>query len=146
MIRQHSRGAIALYSSLIISTVGMGLGVIASPPAAAYLIIQNLELQGRAGDTYESFMTRAQTIAATAVQRNFEGDLLASEVSITVNGRNNSMMTAVLRLRVTRRDWQRYPDARYWITYFPSAEMLLGFPRGGTAPTPVEPELPEFPE
>ncbi|MGB0564657.1 MAG: hypothetical protein ACPGVO_23080, partial [Spirulinaceae cyanobacterium] len=132
-------------------SLGLGIsaitwGAIAPPPAAAYLIFQTVELQRLPADTYNSFMVRAQAIAATQAQRQFEQDLLASEVSITVLGVNNGAMTAVLRLRVNRHNWQRYPDARYWVMHFASARTLLGFPQGGPTPEQLPPPTDGEPE
>ncbi|MEM8637670.1 MAG: hypothetical protein AAGG51_02460 [Cyanobacteria bacterium P01_G01_bin.54] len=151
--RRVLEGLLPLSLGLGVGTTLVG-GAIAPPPAVAYLILETVELQRQPADTYSSFLTRAQAIAATTAQRQFEQDVLASEVSITVLGRNNGAMTAVLRLRVSRHDWQRYPDARYWVTYFSSARMLLGFPQSDPTPEPQAPppnsappgETPEFPE
>lgn len=150
MGKKNGRSRLAIYSAMLLGATSIGIGVTLSvpQPAAAYLTLQHVELQRRAGDTYESFLARGKAIASTAVQRQFESELLVSEVSITVLGKNNGSQAAVLRLRVKRSDWQRYPDSDAWTTVFTTAKQLLGFTEPNETsnpPTPPPDPPPETP-
>jgi hypothetical protein len=96
--------------------------------ARAYAATVNVTLPYQEDETYESFLRRAETVARAAAQRSFDGDILVTEVAVTILARGREGAIApVLLLEVSREAWQSSPDPQRWATYFPGAEGLLGF-------------------
>ncbi len=96
-------------------------------PAQAYTGRVDLVIDMRPGDTYDSLVRRAVAAARAATQRSFDRDILISDVSTMVVIQRNQAIAPILSLRVTRSDWQSFPDPQKWITYFSDARVLLGF-------------------
>lgn len=93
----------------------------------AYTATVNVTLPYQEDETYDSFLRRAEAVARAAAQRSFDGDILVTEVAVTISAQNKGAIAPVLFLNVSREAWQSYPDPQRWATYFPSAEGLLGF-------------------
>ena len=86
-------------------------------------------------------------------KRSFDGDILVTEVSVTISGQNGGAIAPILLLEVSRANWKRRPDTQLWATYFPNTKFLLGFTEFDTetetpsAPPPPEPpSTPPLPE
>jgi hypothetical protein len=85
-------------------------------------------------ERYDSMVRRSELIARSAAQRTFDKDILASEVSIIVVGRNAGAEAPILMLTVTRDQWRSRPDTQRWATYYRNSAGLLRVP---TASTPM---------
>ncbi|MDX2239782.1 MAG: hypothetical protein NW224_03760 [Leptolyngbyaceae cyanobacterium bins.302] len=109
---------------------------IAPLPVHAYVARTSVVLDVQAGESYSAFLSRAETVARAAVQRNFDRDILISEVYIVMVGQRQGQATPVLSVRVSRNQWRSRPDSRRWATYFPTARTLLGFGTSPAKPTP----------
>ncbi|MBD1842339.1 hypothetical protein H6F89_02700 [Cyanobacteria bacterium FACHB-63] len=122
-----------LRSSLVLSLLTFGcamwsIDAIVAPIAAeAYTSRIEVTLDRGSSETYESLVRRAELVARTAAQRGFDRDLLASEMSIVIVGRNGGMAAPVVTLWVTRSQWQSRPETRRWATYYRNSASLLGF-------------------
>lgn len=124
-----------LRNSLILSVLTLGLGAtiwgadtITAPKAVqAYTARLDVMLDRAPNETYEGMVRRAEIVARAAIQRGFDRDLLANEVSVVVVGRNGGMASPVVSVWVTRSQWQTRPDARRWATYYRGSRALLGF-------------------
>ncbi|MER3433477.1 MAG: hypothetical protein C4288_08605 [Leptolyngbya sp. ERB_1_1] len=122
-------------SSLILSLLALGCGVTAGgiPALVAPIAVQaytsrlEVSLDRAPNETYDGLIRRAELVARAATQRGFDRDLLASEVSVIVVGRNGSMAAPVVTMWVTRSQWQSRPEARRWATYYRNSAVLLGF-------------------
>ena len=94
-------------------------------------------------EQYDALIRRAEIIARAAAQRSFDRDILTSEVSVIVIGRNQGTETPILTLDVSRVQWSGRPDTRRWATYYRTASALLGFEQRSPVPiTVVAPPTP----
>jgi hypothetical protein len=100
---------------------------IAPQIAQAYTAKVNVSLNRQLGESYESFLRRAEAVARAAAQRSFDGDILVTEVAVTIIGENNGAIAPLLSLEVSRQSWRSRPDPQRWARYFPNTESLLGF-------------------
>jgi hypothetical protein len=124
-----------LRNSLLVGFLTFGCGVTAwgmemvmAPSAAqAYTARLDVMLDRAPNEPYESIVRRAENVARAAIQRGFDQDLLANEVSVIVVGRNGGMASPVVSVWVTRSQWQTRPDAKRWATYYRGSKSLLGF-------------------
>lgn len=117
--------------------------------AQAYKARVDVQLDRLRNETYQSMVRRAEIVARAAAQRSFDRDILASEVSIMVIGRNNGTETPLMLLEVSRQNWRERPDTRRWATYYRSAQTLLKLPSAGdpvipNAAPPVQDNLPQI--
>lgn len=114
---------------IIVLTCGTIGAIEATIPtiAQAYTTRLDVVLDRAPSETYDGLVRRAELVARAAAQRGFDRDLLATEVSIRVTGRNGGFEAPVLSLTVTRSQWQARPDARRWATYYRGGSALLGF-------------------
>lgn len=117
---------------------------IAPLPAHAYISRIDVTLDIQAGETYETFLSRADAIARAAIQRSFDRDILISEVYAIVIGQRQGATVQVLSVQVSRNQWRGRPDTRRWATYYPSAKYLLGYgiPARNTPTTTTRPITP----
>lgn len=98
-----------------------------SSSAQAYTARVDITLDRLPDETFDSLMRRAELVARSAAQRSFDQDILASEVSVIIVGRNRGFEAPVLTLNVGRSQWQARPDARQWATRHRNVKELLGF-------------------
>jgi hypothetical protein len=122
---------------------------LAPQTAQAYKARVDVQLDRLRNETYQSMLRRAEIVARAAAQRSFDRDILASEVSVMVIGRNNGTETPLMLLEVSRQNWRERPDARRWATYYRSAQVLLKLPSAGdpvipNAAPPVQDNLPQI--
>lgn len=103
--------------------------IVAPQVAQAYTARVNVGLTRETGESFRSFLRRAEAVARAAAQRSFDRDILVTEVAVTVVGQNNGAIAPLLSLEVSRQSWRRSPDPQRWITYFPNTDTLLGFDR-----------------
>lgn len=111
----------------------------------AYETRVDVGLDRRANETYSMMVRRAEQIARAAAQRSFDRDILISQVSVIVIGRNQGAEAPILTLDVSRVQWRNRPDARRWATYYKTASFLLGFDDSSaiiSAPVPSAPVQP----
>lgn len=124
-----------LRNSLLVGFFTFGCGVtawgidmvLAPTPAQAYTARIDVTLDRASNEPYEAIVRRAENVARAAIQRGFDQDLLANEVSVVVVGRNGGMASPVVSVWVTRSQWQARPDAKRWATYYRGSKALLGF-------------------
>jgi len=112
---------------------------IAPPPVQAYVSRADVVLDVQAGEGYQPFISRAETVARAAIQRSFDRDILISEVYVVIVGQRQGQSAPVLSVQVSRNQWRGRPDPRRWATYFPTARILLGFDIKPTVPTQTSP-------
>jgi len=108
--------------------------------AQAYTARVNLSINRQVGESFNSFLRRAEAIARAATQRSFDSDILMTNVSVTVIGQNQGAITPILLLEVSRQSWRGRPDPQSWTTYFPDTQSLLGFEQEPVVD--AEPQLP----
>jgi hypothetical protein len=104
---------------------------IAPPIVHAYVSTLAVTLAVNPGETYNALLRRAETVARAAAQRSFDRDILISEVSIIIVGSQGGKTVQVLSLQASREQWRARPDPRRWVTYYPSAQRLLGLSNSG---------------
>src|ERR671932_2802818 len=135
------------------------VSLVAPPSAQAYTARLNVALTREAGESFQSFLRRAEAVARAAAQRSFDRDILVTDVAVTVIGQNNGAIVPLLSLEVSRPSWRSSPDPQRWITYFPNSDTLLGFdktpeqpgtqpggtPRPTTTPSPAATPRPQAP-
>jgi hypothetical protein len=121
--------AMKFRNSLILSflTLGLGAGLGAAIPAQAYTTRLDVTLDRAPNETYDGVVRRAEVVARAAIQRGFDQDLLANEVSVVIVGRNSGMASPIVSVWVTRSQWQARPDAKRWATYYRNSKSFLGF-------------------
>lgn len=119
-------------------------GAIAPQSAQAYTSAVNVSLSRQAGESYQSFVRRAEAVARAAAQRSFDRDILVTEVAVTITGQNDGAIAPILSLEVTRQSWRSRPDPQRWATYFPDTQSLLRFTQT-TAEAETSDEAPPAP-
>ncbi|MGB7518868.1 MAG: hypothetical protein WA896_04470, partial [Spirulinaceae cyanobacterium] len=138
----------ALGAATILSLTGLswlGLEIIAPQVAQAYVARVDVNLNRQPGEAYQTMLARGLAVARAAVQRSFDRDILITEVKVTISGENKGAIAPIMMVEVSRQEWNRQPDARFWVSYMPNAEALLNFETaidtednpGGSAPTPT---------
>lgn len=104
----------------------LGLDAVTAP-VQAYTARLDVTIDRAPSETYDSIVRRAEVVARAAVQRGFDRDLLANEVSVIIVGRNGGMASPVISVWVTRSQWQSRPDTKRWATYYRGSKSFLGF-------------------
>jgi hypothetical protein len=110
----------------------LSVALVQPQTALAYTARVDVSLRSQTDETYENFLRRAEAVARAAAQRSFDGDILVTEVAVTIDCEHNGAIAPVLLLSVSRQNWKNRPDAQYWATYFSTSKLLLNF----EAPTP----------
>ncbi|MBD1805839.1 hypothetical protein H6F98_10295 [Microcoleus sp. FACHB-SPT15] len=135
----------------------LATATVAPQIAQAYTARVNLSINRQVGESFNSFLRRAEAIARAATQRSFDSDILVTDVSVTVIGQNQGAIIPILLLEVSRQSWRGRPDPQSWTTYFPDTQTLLGFeqeplvdaetqvPGGQPPPPPGSPGVPGAP-
>ena len=145
-----------LTSVSLVTTLGLAgvhwltTAVVAPQSAYAYTASVSVSLNRQPRESYDSLVRRAEAVARAAAQRSFDGDILVTDVAVTILGQNEGTIVPVLRLKVSRQAWRSSPDTQSWATYFRDSQALLGLnnPNGQsptTEPTPT-PEVVPTPE
>jgi hypothetical protein len=93
----------------------------------AYTATADLAIDRLPGENYETLLRRSEAAARAAVQRSFDQDILATDVSVMVSVQNYGAVAPVLELTVSRQEWRTRPDPQRWATYFRSSRELLYF-------------------
>lgn len=102
-------------------------GAIVPQIVQAYTARVDVSLDRLPNEPYDALIRRAELVTRAAAQRSFDRDILASEVSVIIIGRNQGTETPILTLDVSRVQWSGRPDTRRWATYYRTAPALLGF-------------------
>ena len=105
----------------------------------------NLSLTRTAGETYRELVGRSEEAATAAVQRYFNSNRGAGDVSVAVVAENNGTQVPILSLTVSRSEWNGRPDPQAWATYLPQAESLLRMGRFAAPPPAPEESAPPAP-
>jgi hypothetical protein len=114
--------------ALLLSAGLYGVGAIAPQVVQAYVARVDLGVDRLPNEGYDSMVRRAELIARAAAQRTFDKDILTSEVSVIVVGRNAGAEAPILMLTVTREQWRSRPDTQRWATYYRNSAGLLRVP------------------
>lgn len=110
-------------------------GMVAPQVVQAYTTRIDVSLDRLPNEQYDALIRRAEIVARAAAQRSFDRDILTSEVSVIVIGRNQGTETPILTLDVSRVQWSGRPDTRRWATYYKTSAVLLGFEQ--LSPVPI---------
>ncbi|NER22007.1 MAG: hypothetical protein F6J86_31375 [Symploca sp. SIO1B1] len=103
------------------------IAAIAPQTAQAYTARIEVSLTRQSEESYQDLLRRAEAVARAATQRSLDGDILVTEVAVTITGQNGGAIAPILLLEVSRSNWKRRPDPQLWATYFPNTQLLLGF-------------------
>ncbi|MEC4817245.1 MAG: hypothetical protein SAK29_28840 [Scytonema sp. PMC 1069.18] len=106
----------------------------------AYTARVDLSIDRLPGDNYETLLRRAEAAARAATQRNFDQDILVTDVSIYVSVQNYGAIAPVLVLEVSRPQWRTRPDPQLWAKYFKTSRSLLFFGENFKKPTANQPD------
>ncbi|MCT7951237.1 hypothetical protein NG798_15665 [Ancylothrix sp. C2] len=145
-------------SALVLLLAVFGWQMLNPQLLSASEALLQLSVQAQNGETYENLVERAVQVAKTAVEKAFAADLQREMVLISISGQHQGTIAPLLRLQVSRTQWQTQSETRQWATFYPSSKMLLGF-GSGLPPTtppaqqpmqppvsgPVQPVLPKQP-
>lgn len=127
-ISQKQVAPLSLLAVLSFTGISWLLGVAIAPQSAqAYTAALNVSLSRQPGESYQSFVRRAEAVARAAAQRSFDQDILVTDVAVTITGQNDGAIAPILLLEVTRQSWRSRPDPQRWATYFPNTQSLLRF-------------------
>jgi hypothetical protein len=138
-ITQKQVASLSLLTVLSLTGISWVLGVVVAPQSAqAYTSAVNVSLSRQPGESYQSFVRRAEAVARAAAQRSFDQDILVTEVAVTITGQNDGAIAPILLLEVTRQSWRSRPDPQRWATYFPDTQSLLRFNQTTAAETSDE--------
>lgn len=141
--RYWLRRQVALTNLMVILGLGGGMMVaqtIAPPAVHAYTSTVNVTIDVQPGETYDTLVRRAETIARAATQRSFDHDILVTDVSIVIIAQSTSATVPVLSLITTRPQWRSQPDPRRWATYYSTSKALLRL-NDTPATTAVQPTI-----
>lgn len=119
----------SLAGVLGLTSLGVMIEAIAPPAAHAYVSRIDVVLDVQPGESFETFLSRAEGVARAAVQRSFNRDILITEVYAIVVAQKGGGSVQVLSIQVSRNQWRSFPDPRRWATYYQNAKFLLGFGR-----------------
>ncbi|WP_017713671.1 hypothetical protein [Prochlorothrix hollandica] len=126
----HVRQALGRWAALG-TLLGLGTGAalvqagICPSVAQAYESQMTVTLEAGQDETYETFITRAETVGRAAAQRQFDNDILVTEVLVFVNGQKGGMEAPLLSIEASRLQWNNLPDPRRWASYYNSTRRLL---------------------
>nr|WP_063800880.1 hypothetical protein [Mastigocoleus testarum] len=95
--------------------------------AKAYTARVDLAIDTLVGENYNTILRRAEAVARTAVQRNFDKDILVTDISVIVSVQHQGAIAPILELDVSRPRWRNNPDPQRWAKYFKAAKALLYF-------------------
>src|SRR4028119_1780266 len=89
-ITQKQLASLSLLTVLSLTGISWLLGVAVAPESAqAYTSAVNVSLSRQPGESYQSFVRRAEAVARAAAQRSFDRDILVTEVAVTIKGEND---------------------------------------------------------
>ncbi len=122
---------IGLAQILLILVTGIPLWTVAevvTPSLAkAYTARVDLAIDALVEENYNTILRRAEAVARAAVQRNFDKDILITDVSVIVSVQHQGVIAPILELDVSRLRWRNNPDPQRWAKYFKTAKALLFF-------------------
>ena len=122
---------IGLERILVVLAAGIPLWfateVLTSSLAKAYTARVDLGIDTLVGENYNTILRRAEAVARAAVQRNFDKDILVTDVSVIVSVQHQGAIAPILELDVSRTRWRNNPDPQRWAKYFKAAKTLLYF-------------------
>jgi hypothetical protein len=144
-------------SGLFILVGCAGMNLVATEILAAPIVVAineiSLPIARQKQENYESFLRRAEAIAAKTIQGRFQENTTLSELKLAVFGENQGAIAPVLSVRVSRDKWRATPKIDRWATYYPDSKFLLGFeqppqqlqpkPPAQEQPKPDKPESPQ---
>ncbi|MDJ0696609.1 hypothetical protein [Mastigocoleus sp. MO_188.B34] len=93
----------------------------------AYTARVDLGINTLVGENYNTILRRAEAVARAAVQRNFDRDILVTDVSVIISVQHQGAIAPILELDVSRPRWRNNPDPQRWAKYFKAAKALLYF-------------------
>lgn len=132
-----------LKKGITIALLGMGSFILAHSihPSIvqAYEARLSITIDQEKDESFQTMVKRAEIVARAAIQRSFDADILATEAIVFVNAQRSGLEAPLLSVQISRFQWNQFPDARRWATYYPSTRTLLKLDE------PLETALPEAP-
>ncbi|PPS45797.1 hypothetical protein B1A85_06040 [Chroococcidiopsis sp. TS-821] len=120
--------------------IGLGGEVLGRYPAIAQQTTQpisttqaaparmNLAVNRQPQESYQSLISRAESVAINAVKQRFSQDRHTPAVSVMIVADSYGAIAPVLSLEISRNEWQhRKAQTKDQMKYFSTAKMLLGF-------------------
>ena len=93
-------------------------------------------------NSYKILVKKAENLAEDTVNQEFKNNPEITEITVTILGERQSQIVPVLRLTVSRSEWQKNPDIDEFTRYFADAKFLLKFDNNGTATSDSQPKIP----
>ncbi|PAX51127.1 hypothetical protein [Brunnivagina elsteri] len=104
-----------------------GLGQIINP-AFASKTPSNITVVSNNGDNFANMVQRGESAAISTIRRSFSRNSRTNQISLIVLGDRNAQKVPMMRISVTRSQWQRKPRIKAWTKYYRDAGKILGFP------------------
>jgi len=115
-VAQNHVAPIGLIALLGLASVNwLTTSIVAPEMAHAYTARVNVGLTRETGESFRSFLRRAEAVARAAAQRSFDRDILVTEVAVNVVVQNNGAIAPLLSLEFSRQSWRKRPEA-YFLT------------------------------
>lgn len=93
-------------------------------------------------NSYKILVKQAEDLAKNTVNQEFQNNPEITEITVTILGERDSQIVPVLRLTVSRSEWQKNPDIDEFTRYFADAKFLLKFENNSTATSDSQPKIP----
>ncbi len=135
MIWKLNLTKVSLSVLLSLTTINLGVLIVLSPkPVLAYTATVKVTISPNTPEeTFTILLRRAEAIARAAAQRSFDSDILVTDVLITISIQNRDSLVPVFDLKVNRENWEKAPDVKKYVNYYPASGSLLGFDLGKEA-------------
>ncbi|MDJ0552983.1 MAG: hypothetical protein QNJ68_00760 [Microcoleaceae cyanobacterium MO_207.B10] len=93
-------------------------------------------------NSYKVLVKQAEDLVKNIVNQEFKNNPQITEVTVTILGERQSQIVPVLRLTVSRSEWQNNPDIDEFTRYFADAKFLLKFDNNSTTTSDSQPKTP----
>lgn len=129
-------GRILIFLLILASLITTKSIVLAETKETSILIDSNNN------NSYKILVKQAENLAKNAVTQEFKNHPEITEISVSVLGERSSQIVPVLRLTVSRSEWQKNPDIDNFTRYFADAKLLLKFQSNSTETSDSQQKLP----
>lgn len=129
-MRKSNLTKVSLSVLFSLTAVSYGLLLTVAPKVArAYTARVQLTISPNyAEESFETMMRRAEAIARAATQRSLDNDVLVTDVNVIIFIEHHGSTVPALGLKVSRKNWKKFPDPLKWTHRYPGAASLLKFP------------------
>ncbi|MGB3512559.1 MAG: hypothetical protein WBA93_25650 [Microcoleaceae cyanobacterium] len=104
--------------------------------------ITSLSIDSNDNNSYKILVERAERLVKNTINQEFENNPEITEITVTILGEKESQIVPVLRIKVSRSEWQKNPDIDEFTRYFADAKYLLKFQDKNTATSDSQPKIP----